>query len=254
MAFGLAVIAVVSSAVLLGAAQSESDVPAGSVTTAAVENVPATQQLLLANLRRGFAQPAFVKVRAGPPPRGARNPAWKAPSTWLFVGLPRRGVFEEARGHWQASILSGVFGYESQRRRLPRLRGLSDYIALPGGRQKPSSASSIVLRPGPKSKTTAELLRARAAQGAASANVELVRVRVNTPLGWPAPEVIVRTADPAKFVAQRSENIFRILNPVTQADDRSILSEGAFLRVVDQAGRLVDAAGFSVRTGKGVGL
>jgi hypothetical protein len=151
-------------------------------------------------------------------------------------------------------VLAGLFGYESERRRLPRLRGTSDYIVLAGGKQRPASSSSVLLRPGPKSKATAELLRARAAQGAAAADVELIRLRVNTPLGWSAPELLVRTADPAAFVAARSENIFRLLNPVTQADDRSLLSEGAFVKVVDRAGRIVATAGFSVRTGRGFGL
>ena len=81
-----------------------------------------------------------------------------------------------------------------------------------------------------------------------------MRVRINTPLGWPAPELLVRTADPAGFVAARLKNIFRLLNPVTQADDGGILSEGAFVKVVDERGRIVATAGYSVRTGKGMGL
>jgi hypothetical protein len=131
---------------------------------------------------------------------------------------------------------------------------MSDYMVLAGGKERPASASSIVLRPGPSAKTTAPVLRARSAQAAAAADVKLLRLRINRPLGWPAPELLVRTSDPRAFVAARAENLFRLLDPVTQADDGSLLSEGAFAKVVDERGRVVAIAGFSVRTGKGFGL
>jgi hypothetical protein len=116
------------------------------------------------------------------------------------------------------------------------------------------SSSTILLRQGPAVKAGDTEIRSRAARGAEAADVELIRIRINRPLGWPAPEVVVRTNDQSRFLTERSENIFRILNPVVEADDRKLLSEGAFVIVRDSAGKIVATAGYSVRTGMGVGL
>jgi hypothetical protein len=211
------------------------------------------QQQLLARLLRGLAGSDIARATIGPPPLSFGRPRG---TVWLYVEIRGRASngAGHVRGHWQASILTGLLRDLSVARRFPRIDGQSLVEVLPDGSKKRVGASSIDLEPQTIVSTSEAGLRAVLARAAASASVPvtLVKVTFRRPLGRLAPELLVRTGEPRRFAADGPARVRELFGGITGWGGRP-RAEGAYVEVYDTRGRFVLASGYSVRTGLGVG-
>jgi hypothetical protein len=188
-----------------------------------------------------------LTFEAPPPDYGSA-----AGSSWITLTTVAEEASASTAAEWQALLVVGALRDLSARNGLPPIAGRTIAVRLPGG--STGDLNSSVVNPPSAPATTglpvADLARAVRA-GAAKANVRLVRV-ADVDLLSPALSLTAVVSDPASFISQRPQKLADLLGDIYAGADTAT-SDGVYLEVHDQAGRLVMISAFSSRLREGLG-
>ena len=210
--------------------------------------VARAQRALLGSILRGATGAQVASARLG------RSPGtYRVPGTWIYLTVRARDQLRGVHAFWQGLLVAGLFRDLSARRGLPRVVGKTMTLTLPGGRRDdggttpldPAGLHKVLQTP---VGTIEQLLR----QGAFNADVTVQSITFVRLRGTLAPQLVVVTRDPARFVESRSRKLFQLLAGV---DGDGVVGrvEGTYLEVRDKAGKPVLASAYAVRVSEGLG-
>lgn len=208
------------------------------------------QERLLTKILKGIPSTHIARVGIGDPPIG-NGPKGR---TWLYFDIAAADDYHYVRGYWEGLIVAGLFMDVSRHEKLPRLWGRTFTIVRSGGKRI-YDGSSPMYRPfkGDTTRASARQIVAVLQQSAATVNAKLRRVTFARPLGRLAPEAVVVANDPSAFLADRNDNVWKIVGPINTGNGRP-RAEGVYLDVRDARNHWVTLSAYSVRTGSGAGL
>ena len=208
------------------------------------------QMHLLKKILKGIPSSHIARVEIGDPPIG-NGPKGR---TWLYFDIAAPDDYQYVRGFWEGLIVTGLFMDVSQQQKLPRLWGRTFTIVRANGKRI-YDGSSPIYRPfkGDTTRANGQRIVALLEQSASTVNAKLQSVTFARPLGRLAPEVVVVANDPSAFLADRDQNVWKIVRPINAGNGRP-RAEGVYLDVRDANNQWVTLSAYSVRTGTGVGL
>src|SRR5918996_2566513 len=199
-------------------------IAASEVETKIVGGTP-EQQAALREILAGIGPTSIERIEVGKP-----EPGWEpVGEDDVTVSFAIEGGPKNLRGEWEAWLVAGVFRDVSDTAGFPAVLVVDtngDAVRL--GRRVPAE-------PPPPPEATpkpAQALAERVRQAAAESGAELVDVSILEPAGL-AFAVTLKTDDPAKFLKERVDPFLKLF------DDRFQRYEGAYFRVVDEAGDTV---------------
>jgi hypothetical protein len=205
---------------------------------------------LLTKILKEIPSTRIARVGIGDPPTG-NGPMGR---TWLYFDVAAADDYHYVRGFWEGLIVAGLFMDVSRQQKLPRLWGRTFTIVRPGGKRI-YDGSSPMYRPfkGDTTRARARQIVALLQESTSTVNAKLLSVRFARPLGRLAPEAIVIANDPSAFLADRNNNVWKIVGPINAGNGRP-RAEGVYLDVRDANNHWVTLSAYSVRTGTGAGL
>jgi hypothetical protein len=207
------------------------------------------QQALLREILRGIPRAQIKDVALTSPPEDFEP----ADATWIAFEVVASDRAETVRGFWQALLIAGLFRDESASRSLPFVAGKTITVRAPDGTIRDEGISLIdqptvhAIPSTPEAQVSKLLV-----SGAARAGVVLNRVAFAHPLGRVGAEATITTPKPGEFVRDRQVRLGELLSDFFRPDQP--LTEGFYVEVRDQAGKLVTVSAYSVRTGEGAGF
>ncbi|HEX6700996.1 MAG TPA: hypothetical protein VF101_09735 [Gaiellaceae bacterium] len=220
------------------------------MSATAALSVRQRQMRLLRKILKGIPSSHIARVEIGDPPNG-NGPQGR---TWLYFDIAAADDYHYVRGLWEGLVVAGLFIDASREEALPRLWGRTFTIVRANGR-KIYDGSSPMYRPfrGDTTRASSHQIVSLLKQSASTVNAKLLSVSFARPLGRLAPEAVVVVNDPSAFLADRDNNVWKIVRPINAGNGRP-QAEGVYLDVRDADNRWVTLSAYSVRTGTGAGL
>jgi hypothetical protein len=206
------------------------------------------QDSLLQAILGGLTQSQIIAVRVVSPPIGFEP----RDQTWLSFRVAASTPAESARGYWQALLVAGLFRDLSAQRGLPPVLGKDVTVVAPNGDEH-DEESAVIDQPtshsigAPRVADVVAALKSRAA----ARGFAIRDAKVTTLFGRAAFEIDVTAPDRAKFLEARLSNLHHLLGSLIAEGQPQ--TEGTYVEVRDESGRLITVSAYSVRTGEGVG-
>lgn len=242
---------IAAGAVLAGTAATSQAITVPPVSGGSELQRVALQSILARLVSSAPAADSIVSAEIGSLPEGFDPLAERAGAAWIYLTISDGDLLHRSLGLWQALLVAGAFRSESDARQLPDVVGRTITILRPDGSQRDGGSAMIWVPPGaPVPSTSEATLTERAQQEAAKAGVSLVSVQFARTLEL-APVVTVVATDPTRFVGNRREKLFQIIQSFQ--DVRAPAADGAFLLVRDLDGQILMFTSYAVRAGQGVG-
>ncbi|MGH3045393.1 MAG: hypothetical protein ACRDNC_00065 [Gaiellaceae bacterium] len=211
-------------------------IAASEVETKIVGGAP-EQQAALREILAGIGPTGIERIEVGKPEPG-REPVGEDD---VAVSFALEGGPKNLRGEWEAWLVAGVF------------RDVSDTAGFPAVLVVDTNGDAVRLDrrvpaepppPPPATPEAAQELAERVRRAAAESGAELVDLSILEPAGL-AFAVTLKTNDPAKFLKEELDPFLELF------DDRIDRYEGAYIRVIDEAGEMVWHAANASRMTRG---
>jgi hypothetical protein len=210
---------------------------------------PAQEALAREVLAKLGALNRIVSLAFGSPPADYGSAEGSA---WTTLTAVAEEPSASTAAEWQALLVVGALRDLSARTGLPPIAGRTITVLLPGGVIADVNSSVV---DSPSAPSGDGLPAADLAQdvraGAAKADVRLIGLD-DVRLLSPALSLTAIVSDPVSFVSRRPQKLADLLGGIYAGADAAT-SDGVYLEIRDEGGRLVMISAFSSRLREGLG-